>query len=141
MTGSLATDDQIRDLLTDSRLWFVVGLGDNPGRPAYGVARFLLDLGKTVVPIHPRAETVHGNEGFASIADASRVHGPPDVVDVFIRSDRAGEFADDAIDVGAAAVWFQLNVIDAHAAQRVMDAGMLMVMDRCPAIDYPRLVT
>ena len=79
MTGSLATDDQIRDLLTNSRLWFVVGLGDNPGRPAYGVARFLLDLGKTVVPIHPRVETVHGNEGFASIADASRVHGllPP----------------------------------------------------------------
>ncbi len=100
MTGSLATDDQIRDLLTDSRLWFVVGLGDNPGRPAYGMARFLLDLGKTVVP-----------------------------------------FADDAIDVGAAAVWFQLNVIDVDAAQRVMDSGMLMVMDRCPAIDYPRLVT
>ena len=63
MTGSLATDDQIRDLLTNSRLWFVVGLGDNPERPAYGVARFLLDLGKTVVPIHPRVETVHGNEG------------------------------------------------------------------------------
>ena len=99
MTGSLATDEQIRDLLTNSRLWFVVGLGDNPGRPAYGVARFLLDLGKTVVPIHPRAETVHGNKGFASIAVASRVHGPPDVVDVFIRSDRAGQFADDAIDV------------------------------------------
>ena len=118
-----------------------MGLGDNPGRPAYGMARFLLDLGKTVVPIHPRVETVHENEGFASIADASRVHGPPDVVDVFIRSDRAGEFADDAIDVGAAAVWFQLNVIDVDAAQRVMDSGMLMVMDHCPAIDYPRLVT
>jgi uncharacterized protein len=94
-----------------------------------------------VVPIHPRAETVQGNDGFASIADASRVHGPPNVVDVFIRSDRAGEFADDAIDVGAVAVWIPVNVIDADAAQRVMDAGLLMVMDRCRAIDYARLVT
>ena len=94
-----------------------------------------------MVPIHPRAKTVQGNEGFASIADASRVNGPPNVVDVFIRSDRADEIADDAIDVGAAAVWFQLNVTDADAAQRVMDAGLLMVMDRCPAIEYPRLVT
>ena len=71
MTGSLATDEQIRDLLTNSRLWFVVGLGDNPGRPAYGVARFLLDLGKTVVPIHPRAETVTGTR--ASRRSQSRV--------------------------------------------------------------------
>ena len=94
-----------------------------------------------MVPIHPRAETVQGNDGFASIADASRVHSPPNVVDVFIRSDRADEFADDAIDVGAVAVWIPVNVIDADAAQRVMDAGLLMVMDRCRAIDYARLVT
>ncbi|RZP27861.1 MAG: CoA-binding protein [Acidimicrobiales bacterium] len=112
-----------------------------PGDRAYSLTRFLLDLGKTVVPIHPRAETVQGNDGFASIADASPVHGLPNVVDVFIRSDRAGEFADDAIDVGAVAVWIPVNVIDADAAQRMMDAGLLMVMDRCRAIDYARLVT
>ena len=94
-----------------------------------------------MVPIHPRAKTVQGNDGFASIADASPVHGLPNVVDVFIRSDRAGEFADDAIDVGAVAVWIPVNVIDADAAQRMMDAALLMVMDRCRAIDYARLVT
>ena len=140
MTAVLATDDQIRDLLEDSHLWFIVGLGDNPDRPAYGVARFLQSIGKQIVPIHPRAQAVHGETGFTSIAEAAKVHGSPDVVDVFVRFDRAGEFADQAIDVGAKAVWFQLEVIDHEAAQRVTDAGLLMVMDRCPAIEYPRLI-
>lgn len=140
MSAPLATNDEIRDLLIDSRLWFVVGLGDNPDRPAYGVAKFLQSIGKQIVPIHPRGQTVHGEPGFTSIADAAKVHGTPDVVDVFVRFDRAGEFADQAIAVGAKAVWFQLEVIDYDAAQRVHDSGALMVMDRCPAIEYPRLV-
>ena len=140
MTSTLATDDQIRDLLEDSRLWFIVGLGDNPDRPAYRVARFLQSIGKQIVPIHPRAQEVHGEPGFTSIAEAAKVHGAPDVVDVFVRFDRAGEFADQAIEAGAKAVWFQLEVIDYDAAKRVTDAGLLMVMDRCPAIEYPRLV-
>jgi predicted CoA-binding protein len=135
-----ATDEQIRDLLTDTRLWFVVGLSDSPDRAAYRVARVLQDRGKTVVPIHPRAQTVHGERGFATIAEAAKIHGPPDVVDVFVRFDRAGEFADQAIDAGAQAVWFQLEVIDYDAAKRVTDAGLTMVMDRCPAIEYKRLL-
>jgi len=135
-----ATDEQIRDLLTDTRLWFVVGLSDSPDRAAYRVARVLQDRGKTVVPIHPRAQTVHGEQGFATIAEAAKVHGPPDVVDVFVRFDRAGEFADQAIDAGAQAVWFQLEVIDYDAAKRVTDAGLTMVMDRCPAIEYKGLL-
>jgi len=136
----LATDEQIRDLLDNSHLWFIVGLGDNPDRPAYRVAKFLHGLGKHIVPIHPRAQEVHGEPGFPSIAEAAAVHGIPDVVDVFVRFDRAGEFADQALAVGARAVWFQLEVIDFEAAQRVVDAGALMVMDRCPAIEYPRLL-
>jgi predicted CoA-binding protein len=141
VTHALASDDQIRHLLENSHLWFIVGLGDNPGRPAFRVARFLQSIGKQIVPIHPRAQEVHGEPGFTSIEDATRVHGAPDVVDVFVRFDRAGKFADQAIKVGAKAVWFQLEVIDHNAAARVNDAGLLMVMDRCPAIDYPRLVT
>ena len=141
MTNTLATDDQVRDLLEDSHLWFIVGLGDNPDRPAYRVARFLQSSGKKIVPIHPRAQEVHGEPGFTTIADAAMVHGAPDVVDVFVRFDRAGEFADQAIEAGAKAVWFQLEVIDYDAATRVTDAGLLMVMDRCPAIEYPRLFT
>lgn len=134
------TDQQIRDLLVESRLWFVVGLGNNPERAAFRVARFLQSIGKQVVPIHPRAETVLGEPGFTSLQAAAQAHGAPDVVDVFVRSDRAGEFADQAIEVGASAVWFQLDVIDHGAAKRVSNAGLLMVMDRCPAIEYPKLI-
>lgn len=140
MSGPLASNEQIRELLTDTQLWFIVGLGSDPSRPAYGVAKVLQDHGKQIIPIHPRAETVHGESGFTSIAEATKVHGPPDVVDVFVRSDRAGEFADQAIEAGAKAVWFQLDVIDHDAAKRVHEAGLLMVMDRCPAIEFRRLM-
>lgn len=136
--NTFADNEQIHKLLTDSRLWFIVGLGDGPTRPAFGVAKVLQAHGKQIVPIHPRAETVHGEQGFTTIAEAAAVHGPPDVVDVFVRSDRAGEFADQAIEAEAKAVWFQLNVIDHNAATRVTNAGLTMVMDRCPAIEYRR---
>jgi predicted CoA-binding protein len=132
--------EEIRTALTDSTAWFVVGLGDNPSRDAYGVARYLQHSGKRIVPIHPRAEVVHGETGYATIAEAAQAVGPPDVVDVFVRSDRAGEFADQAIAAGARVVWFQLGVIDDDAAQRVIDAGLTMIMDRCPAIELPRLI-
>lgn len=139
MNTALATDDHISDLISNSRLWFIVGLGGSSDRPAYRVARFLQSIGKQIVPIHPRARTVHGEPGFTSIEEAAKVHGSPDVVDVFVRFDRAGEFADQAITAGAKAVWFQLDVIDYDAATRVTKAGLIMVMDRCPAIEYPRL--
>ena len=130
----------IPEILNDSKLWFIVGLGNNPDRAAYGVAQLIQDKGKTIVPIYPRAEVVHGAQGYATIAEAAAVHGAPDVVDVFVRSDRAGDFADQAIEAGAKCVWFQLDVIDEDAAQRVRAAGLDMVMDRCPAIEWRKLV-
>lgn len=133
--------EEIRAALTDTTTWFVVGLGDNPERAAYGVAAFLRRHGKRIVPIHPRAEVVHGEQGYATIAEAAAAIGPPDVVDVFVRWDRAGEFADQAIAAGARFVWFQLGVVDDDAAQRVVDAGLTMIMDRCPAIELPRLAS
>ena len=129
---------RIREVLDDSSLWFVVGLGDNPERVAYGVAKVIQSHGKRVIPIYPRAEVVHGEQGFATIAEAAAVHGAPDVVDMFVNSSRAGEFADQAVAAGAKAVWFQLDVIDYDAAQRVEDAGVTMIMDRCPAIEWSR---
>ncbi len=131
--------EEIRAALGDTTTWFIVGLGNNPERDAFGVARFLQQNGKRIVPIYPRAEVVHGEQGYATIAEAAAAVGPPDVVDVFVRSDRAGEFADQAIEAGARFVWFQLGVIDDDAAQRVVDAGLTMIMDRCPAIELPRL--
>lgn len=128
--------DTKRRLLREAHTWFVVGLGNSPEREAFSVARFLQELGKRIVPIHPRAEVVHGAQGYRTIAEAVRVEGEPDVVDVFVRSSRAGEFADAAMEAGAKAVWFQLGVIDETAAARVVDAGGVMVMDACPAIEW-----
>jgi len=123
-------------ILREAETWFIVGLGDSPERAAYGVAKFLKGHRKRIVPIHPRAESVHGERGYRTIAEAAAELGAPDVVDVFVRSSRAGEFADDAIAAGAGAVWFQLGVIDEAAAQRVVDAGADMVMDACPVIEW-----
>lgn len=131
--GSTADVDR---LLRESKLWFVVGLGNNPDRAAFGVASVLQQRGKRMIPIYPRAEIVHGEQGYATIAEAAAAVGVPDVVDVFVRSDRAGEFADAAIAVGAGSVWFQLDVIDEAAARRVVDAGMTMIMNKCPAIEW-----
>jgi predicted CoA-binding protein len=133
------SDDLVRRLLANSQLWFVVGLSTNRARAAYGVARLLMSKGKTVVPIHPNAETVLGMTGFATVAEAARVHGAPDVVDCFVRSELVGPVVDAAIEAGAAAVWLQFDVIDEDAARRAQAAGVQTVMDRCPAAEWPRL--
>ena len=130
----------IRAALTDGDTWFVVGLRDNPAREAYRIAAYLQTLGKRIVPIHPVADIVHGEQGYRTIAEAAAAVGSPDVVAVFIRSDRAGVFADQAVASGAGVVWFLEGVIDADAAQRVVDAGVTMVMDRCPVVEVPRLL-
>ena len=132
--------EEIRQVLEESTTWFVVGLGNDPSRDAFAVAALLQRRGKRIVPVHPRAEVVHGEQGYATIAEAAAAVGPPDVVDMFVRSDRVGPLADEAVAAGAGAVWFQLGVVDHDAAQRVVDAGRIMVMDRCPAIEWPRLV-
>ena len=130
------TDDVVRRLLAATTTWAVVGLRENPVRPAYGVARFLQQQGKHIVPVHHRPQEVHGEKGYARLADIPfRV----DVVDVFVNSGLAGDVADQAVAIGAKAVWFQLDVIDEDAYARVTAAGMDMVMDRCPVIDWPRL--
>ncbi|HSK27010.1 MAG TPA: CoA-binding protein [Jiangellales bacterium] len=129
-------DEAVRRILEDCETWAVVGLSGNTARAAYGVARFLQEHGKRIVPVHPRAEAVHGEQGYRTLAD---VPFPVDCVDVFVRSELAGGIADEAVAVGASAVWFQLGVVDAAAYRRVTAAGLEMVMDRCPAIEWPRL--
>ena len=115
--------------------WFVVGLGNNPGRDAYWVAGVLQDAGHRIVPIHPRADIVLGEQAFATIPDAVRSVGPPDVVDLFVNSSRAAEVVDQAINVGAKAVWFQLGVHDAAAEERARAAGLTVIVNRCPKIE------
>lgn len=123
-------------LLRTPATWAVVGLSTNRARAAYGVAAYLQDLGQTVVPVHPRAETVHGVAGVRTLAE---VDGPVDVVDVFVNSGLAGDVVDQAIAVGARAVWLQLGVVDEAAAARAAAAGLDVVMDTCPAIEGRRL--
>ncbi|MGW2840935.1 CoA-binding protein [Streptomyces sp. NPDC001493] len=132
-----ADDETIRRILRDSGdTWAVVGLSTNTSRAAYGVAGVLQRFGKRVVPVHPKAETVHGEQGYASLAD---IPFPVDVVDVFVNGAQAGAVADEAVAIGAKAVWFQLGVIDEDAYARTREAGLDMVMDRCPAIEIPSL--
>jgi predicted CoA-binding protein len=127
----------VRRILTQSGdTWAVVGLSNNERRAAYGVAQVLQRHGKRIVPIHPKAESVHGEQGYASLAE---VPFPVDVVDVFVNSELAGRVADEAVAIGAKAVWFQLDVIDEAAFERTTAAGLEMVMDRCPAIEIPQL--
>ncbi|MEU5582401.1 MULTISPECIES: CoA-binding protein [Streptomyces] len=129
--------ETVRKILTElGDTWAVVGLSANRDRAAYGVAAVLQRFGKRVVPIHPKAETVHGEQGYPSL---SAVPFKVDVVDVFVNSGLAGQVADEAVAAGAAAVWFQLGVVDEAAYERTRAAGLDMVMDRCPAIEIPRL--
>jgi hypothetical protein len=113
--------------------WAVVGLTANPARPAYGVARFLQARGKRIVPVNPAGETVHGEQGYPSVAD---IPFPVDVVDVFRRSEQAGAHVDEAVAAGAKAVWLQLDVVDEAAADRAEAAGLDVIMDHCPAIEW-----
>ena len=130
------SDDETVLRLLAYDTWAVVGLTGNSARPSYSVAGWLQRQGKTIVPINPKGETVLGEKGFRSLAE---VPVPVDVVDVFRRSDQAGQHADEAVAIGARGVWFQLGVIDQEAYQRTRDAGVDVVMDVCPAIEGPRL--
>jgi uncharacterized protein len=129
----------VRFMLDDCATWAVVGLSGDPSRTAYSIASLLQSRGKRIVPIHPSAAdgalTVLGERAYPSLAD---VPFPIDVVDVFRRSEAAGEFADQAVAVGARGVWFQLGVVDEAAFARTVAAGVPMVMDTCPAIEWRR---
>ncbi|MEG9246768.1 CoA-binding protein [Arthrobacter sp. Soc17.1.1.1] len=127
----------IKRLLTEPGRWAVVGLSNNPRRAAVGVSRFLMDrLGLQVVPVSLKGDDVHGQTGYTRLAD---VPGTIDVVDCFVNSSRVGAVVDQAIAVGARAVWLQLGVIDEDAARRATEAGLDVVMDTCPVMEAPAL--
>jgi uncharacterized protein len=136
-------DATVARILTDTHVWAVIGCSSRPSRPSYGVARTLLRHGFEVIPVNPREREVHGQAAYPDLstaAEVARERGRPiEVVDIFRRADLAGAHVDEAIAVGAKAVWLQLGVIDEDAARRARKAGLLMVMDRCPAIELPRL--
>jgi predicted CoA-binding protein len=126
----------IRRLVTTPGRWAVVGLSANRERRAFDVSLALTEMGHEIVAVHPRAEPVHGAPAYATLAE---VPGRLDVVDLFVNSALAGDVVDQAIEIGARAVWLQLGVIDQAAAERALAAGLDVVMNRCPVVEAGRL--
>ncbi|HEV2748439.1 MAG TPA: CoA-binding protein [Allosphingosinicella sp.] len=134
----LTSDQDIAELLAHSRTIALVGASDRPGRPSYAVMRFLQDHGYRVFPVNPQitGEHVHGEYVWREL---SQIGEPIDMVDIFRRPAAAGEAVDEAIAIGAKSVWLQIGVVNEAAAARAEAAGLKVVMDRCPAIEIPRL--
>ena len=131
--GAQISQDEIIEIVLGLKTWAIVGLGNNPERAAFGVSKLLQDKGHRIVPVYPRAETVHGEVGYKSL---SEIPFEIEVVDCYVNSNLVGKVVDEAISIGAKAVWLQLDVIDHEAIDRAKAAGLLTVMDRCPAIEY-----
>lgn len=125
----------IDNLLSDAQTWAVVGLSAKPERASYRVAAKLQSIGKTIIPVNPVEDEILGERSYPNLAS---IPDDVDVVDIFRRADLAGVHVDEAIEIGAKAVWMQLEVIDQDAADRAEDAGLDVVMDRCPAIELRR---
>jgi len=134
----LETDEEIAELLKNARTIAMIGASDRPERPSYGVMKFLQDHGYRVIPVNPQitGEHVHGEFVWRELA---QIGVPIDIVDIFRRPEAAGEVVDQAIFIGAKAVWLQIGVINEEAAARAEAAGLKVVMDRCPKIEIARL--
>jgi predicted CoA-binding protein len=136
VAGFVSEAEDIRWALTETTTWAVVGCSPDPARDSTRIAALLQRRGFRVIPVNPAASEILGERCFASLADIGE---PVDVVDVFRRSAAAGAHVDEAIAIGARGVWLQLGVIDQEAVGRARAAGMRAVMDRCPAIELPKL--
>jgi predicted CoA-binding protein len=134
----LRDDEQIAELLTSARTIAMVGASDRPDRPSNGVMKFLQGRGYKVFPVNPTitGEHIHGEYVWR---DLHQIGEPIDIVDIFRNSEAAGDAVDDAIAIGAKAVWMQLGVINPEAAERAEAAGLKVVMNRCPKIESVRL--
>jgi uncharacterized protein len=129
-------DPDVEAILTGTRTWAVVGCSPDPGRDSHRIAALLQRRGYRVIPVNPAVDEVLGERCYARLDE---IEEPVEVVDIFRRSAAAGAHVDEAIAIGARAVWMQLGVIDPAAAERARAAGLRVVMDRCPAIELPRL--
>lgn len=128
-------EDAAFHILSTYRTWAIVGLSPRPTRASHGVAAFLQQKGFRIIPVNPAADEILGEKAYPDLAS---VPEEVEVVDIFRRS--PGVHVDEAIAVGAKAVWMQLGVIDEGAADRARRAGLEVVMNRCPKIEYPRLL-
>jgi len=137
-TTDSATEKLVREILDETNVIALVGASPDPARDSFDVMRYLLRQGFRVIPVNPNYA---GREilGQRTVARLSDIEEAVDLVDIFRRSEAAGEAVDEAIAIGAKAVWMQLRVVDEAAAQRARRAGLRVVMNRCPKIEMPRL--
>ena len=133
----MPSDADLRDILTSVKTIALVGWSPKPDRPSHRVAEFLKTKGYRVIPVNPgfAGQQALGETVVATLAEA----GPVDMVDIFRRSEEAGAVADEAVRIGAKVVWMQIGVVDEAAALRARNAGLRVVMNRCPAIEIPHL--
>ena len=124
----MSNDQMMKDILLSAKTIASVGLSSNQQKESFGIASYLKEQGYRIIPVNPTASEILGEKAYPDLA---AVPGKVELVDVFRRSDEAGKAVDEAIAVGAKAVWLQEGVIDKAAAQRALDAGLLVVMDRC----------
>jgi predicted CoA-binding protein len=124
----------VEKILRTHRTWAVVGCSNNPRRPSYGVARFLRDVGYNVICVNPNHDSCI--PGLPCYPDLRSIEEPVDVVDIFRRPEFVGPHVEEAIEIGARAVWMQLGVINEEAARQAAKAGLDVVMDRCPRIEF-----
>jgi uncharacterized protein len=134
----LTRDEDVAELLSSARTIAVIGASDRPSRPSYGVMKFLQDRGYRVLPVNPQITGEHVLGEFVW-RELAQIGVPIDIVDIFRRPEAAGDAVDQAIFVGAKAVWMQLGVINEEAAARAEAAGLKVVMNRCPKIEITRL--
>jgi len=134
----LTRDEDIAELLTNARAIAVVGASDRPNRPSYGVMKFLQDWGYRTIPVNPQITGEHILGEFVW-RELAQIGVPIDIVDIFRRPEMAAEAVEQAIFISAKAVWMQIGVINEEAAARAEEAGLKVVMDRCPKIEIPRL--
>lgn len=138
MTALNYSSDLLTRVLKNTKTIALVGASDKPHRASYNVMKYMLSKGYTVIPVSPRlaGKDLLGQTAIATLADIAQ---PIDMVDIFRNSEDAGSVADEAIAIGAKTVWMQLDVINEAAAERAEQAGLTVIMDRCPKIEYERL--
>lgn len=135
------SDPQVAErILRSFTTWAVVGCSSRPWRASHGVSRYLLRQGYRVIPVHPNEREVHGLRAYPDLLSIPAEQGPIEVVDLFRRSEAVLAHVEEAIQIGARAIWMQLEVWDEEAARLADEAGLLVVMDRCPAIDHPAMI-
>lgn len=133
----LTTDEQVKELMQESKRVAIVGLSNKPDRDSYRVAEYLINHGYEVIPVNPTIDEVLGKKAVATLQE---IEGQVDIVDVFRRADQVMPVAEEAVAIGAKALWLQLEVVNEEAANYASEKGLKVVMDRCIKIEHKRLM-